>query len=187
MTAIFQVFEANAAGAWLLLAYIGAGVLVVQWLAWIFGVGRFKAEMQAPRRATTQNLRYLVTEALTKIINDFRHLLALLIVMIFGLALAYSLYQSSGNMDEIKEALQAVAATLGGLVGSIIGYYFGESKAISDANSASPPPVTPAAAVVAPPVDPDLPDDGIRAVARPPDEAVALDPVAPAPAPAPGG
>ncbi|MGE3346867.1 MAG: hypothetical protein AB7I35_05470 [Ramlibacter sp.] len=185
MTAIFQVFEANATGAWLLLAYLAAGVAVVQWLAWVFGLGRFKSSLQAPRQAPTQNLRYLVTEALTKIINDFRHLLALLIVLIFGLALAYALYQASGSIDEIKEALQAVAATLGGLVGSIIGYYFGESKAINDAAaSAAQPPVAPPAAVVAPPVEPDLPDDGIRAVARPPDEASALADGPPAPAPA---
>jgi hypothetical protein len=139
---ILRFFESNQVGLLVLLACVGIILLAVQWLAWILGIGRFKGGAVGEQRVTPQNLRYLVTEALTKIINDFRHLLALIIVVIFGLALAYSLYQASGDIDKIKEALQAVAATLGGLVGSIIGYYFGESKGLSTRQQVTPPVIT---------------------------------------------
>jgi hypothetical protein len=138
MTQLLTLLETHATGAFVILAFLAAGVFLLQWIMWIFGRGRFKRDGDASPVVGTQNLRYLITEALTKIINDFRHLLALLIVLIFGLALAYALYQAGGNIDEIKEALQAVTATLGGLVGSIIGYYFGESKAQAAAAQGSP-------------------------------------------------
>lgn len=111
-----------------ILTILGCLVLLlgsVQWVAWIFSLGRFGKQVNPTEKA--QYVRYLVADGLVKIINDFRHLLALLIVLIFGFALAYSLWRAGSNIDSIKEVLQAVAATLGGLVGSIIGYYFGES------------------------------------------------------------
>jgi hypothetical protein len=101
----------------------------VQWFAWIFSIGRFKSTDATPpgARPSGQSLRYVFSEAAVKIINDFRHLLALVIVVIFALALAYAMLQARASIADMKEALQAVVATLGGLVGSIIGYYFGES------------------------------------------------------------
>jgi len=110
-------------------------------LLWAFGVGRFRRPLNAPHTAA---LRYLITEALTKIINDFRHLLALILVLIFGGALGYSLFEAGPNLANIKEALQSVSASLGGLIGSIIGYYFGESKGRAEAmarSTATPPQV----------------------------------------------
>lgn len=103
-----------------------------------------------------KSLRFLIADALTKIVNDFRHLLALMLVSIFALALVYVLYASNKNIGQIKEGLQAVVATLGGLVGSIIGYYFGESSA-----RASSPPTGDGFSNL-PPVqkEPPLPDDG---------------------------
>jgi len=35
----------------------------------------------------------------------------------------------SGEISQVTDGVQAVAAALGGLIGSIIGYYFGESAA----------------------------------------------------------
>ncbi len=110
-------------------------------LLWAFGVGRFRRPPNAPHTAA---LRYLITEALTKIINDFRHLLALILVLIFGGALGYSLFEAGPDLANIKEALQSVSASLGGLIGSIIGYYFGESKGRAEAmtrSTATPPQV----------------------------------------------
>lgn len=110
-------------------------------LLWAFGIGRFRRPVDAPHAAA---LRYLITEALTKIINDFRHLLALILVLIFGGALGYSLFEAGPRLADIKEALQSVSASLGGLIGSIIGYYFGESKGRADAmarSTVSPPQV----------------------------------------------
>lgn len=163
MESFLKFLDANATGVWLFLACLGAAILAIQWLMWIFGAGRFAQRPDMPLPVRGQALRYLITEALTKIINDFRHLLALIVVLIFGLALAYALYEGGGDMEKIKEALQAVTATLGGLVGSIIGYYFGESKAANDATpgaglsqpqavqgNASPPGTPPITAVTRP-------------------------------------
>ena len=99
-------------------------VVLLQWLFWIFGVGRFKGH----EVSRNLNLRYIFSDAAVKIINDFRHLLALILVLVFAAALAWVLIHA-GDMDEIKEGMQTVVATLGGLIGSIIGYYFGESSA----------------------------------------------------------
>ena len=127
-----------------LLGQVLVGVAILAIVAcWTFGWGRFRRQDGRPR---SENLRYLITEALTKIINDFRHLLALLLVVIFGLALAYAMAQAGAEIAQIKEALQAVTSTLGGLVGSIIGYYFGESKgrrSTSDDSADGPQEVLP--------------------------------------------
>jgi type IV secretory pathway VirB2 component (pilin) len=116
---------------------------------WTFGWGRFSRDAVGAR-PKSENLRYLI--------NDFRHLLALILVLIFGCALVYTLVQASGEMDKIKEALQAVTSSLGGLVGSIIGYYFGESKGRASANEGGaegPPEVPPQMPVAAGPA-PDM-------------------------------
>jgi type IV secretory pathway VirB2 component (pilin) len=124
---LFDWILTNRAGI-VLLGQIALCLAVLAIVAcWTFGWGRFRRDASA-NRPKSENLRYLITAALTKIINDFRHLLALILVVIFGCALVYTLVQAGSDMAQIKEALQAVTSTLGGLVGSIIGYYFGESK-----------------------------------------------------------
>lgn len=120
---VFLNFLETYHGFFLFLICLVVIGLFVQWIAWIFSLGRFNRSSVTPTR---QNLRYVFSEAAVKIINDFRHLLALIVVSIFGFALCYAM-NTAPNMKEMKEALQAVVATLGGLVGSIIGYYFGES------------------------------------------------------------
>lgn len=137
---------------------LSVAVLVIA-ACWTFGWGRFSRH-PAGGPSKSENLRYLITEALTKIINDFRHLLALILVVIFGCALVYTLVQAGGDMVLIKEALQAVTSTLGGLVGSIIGYYFGESKGRASANDGGAqgplevPPQNPAAGPPVPDITP---------------------------------
>ena len=154
----------------LLLLVIG---LLVQWLAWIFSLGRFQKRDQLTGR---QTLRFLFADLLVKIIDDFRHLLALVIVVIFALALTYTLvlvaYEPSGRIDATAKALQAVVSSLGGLIGAIIGYYFGEKageKAVAAQalaqSAAAGAPVAPAAQL--------LPVPGAPAVA----------PITPAPPP----
>lgn len=93
-------------------------------MAWIFSLGRFRAP-----QSRSDNLRNIFTDFLVKIIDDFRHLLALIIVVIFALALGYAMLRAGNQFDNMTKALQAVVSTLGGLIGSIIGYYFGESTA----------------------------------------------------------
>ena len=127
----FGILSTHASGVFVLLAVIAAIILFVQWVAWIFNWGRFAATKRDPRGG----IRYVFADLLVKIIDDFRHLLALVITIIFALALAYTLYLAATHSDDgsvlegVKDALQAVVSSLGGLVGAIIGYYFGESAA----------------------------------------------------------
>lgn len=136
-------------GIILLIFALAAFAALVQWFAWIFGLGRFGKDISSGSKA----LSIAFSEFIFKIINEFRHLLALLVFMVFSFALAYSLIKAASLptdantpsvIDNMKEALQAVMATLGGLVGSIIGYYFGESSkspsTTSDTGATKPAP-----------------------------------------------
>jgi multidrug transporter EmrE-like cation transporter len=130
MESFFKFIEANYTG--ILLLFVGALflVLMVHWIAWIFGLGRFKViNNQGSREG---GLFYILGDLLVKIINDFRHLLALILVLIFAISLAYAFYFAD-NLENLSSSLQAVMSTLGTLVGSIVGYYFGES-AVKKAN-----------------------------------------------------
>lgn len=128
MSNFLNYFAAHSAGILMLILCLLVLTLLINWLARIFNKGRFSRTLSTRRE---DSLRFLISDAAVKIINDFRHLLALVIILIFALALAYALIragsQPGDNINNMKEALQAVVATLGGLVGSIIGYYFGES------------------------------------------------------------
>lgn len=144
MSSFFNFLQFYRSGIFLLLLLLAGIAFLVQWFAWIFGAGRFRKD------ATSGNtVSFIFSAATVKIINEFRHLLALLIVVIFSFALGYSLIKaaslpaSAGSpsvIDNMKEALQAVMATLGGLVGSIIGYYFGESSVAKTVQPATPLP-----------------------------------------------
>lgn len=56
----------------------------------------------------------------TNIINEFRHLLALVLVLLFGGVLAFGLVKAGDDAQGISAVLQAVASSLGGLIGAII-------------------------------------------------------------------
>jgi hypothetical protein len=141
LSRLFTFLETYRSGILFLLFCLASVAFLVQWFAWIFGKGRF-SKAGTPTGADTDSgsvkpLRFFIAEAAVKIINDFRHLLALVLVLIFAFALGYSLIKAASVMtganapsvvENMKNALQAVMATLGGLVGSIIGYYFGESS-----------------------------------------------------------
>jgi hypothetical protein len=118
--------QANALGVFMALLTLVTLAAVVQWLLWSFGVGRFTRDRVS---STTHSLRFVFSDALVKIIDDFRHLLALILVGMFAGSVLWALVVSGTNADEITKSLQAVVSTLGGLVGSIIGYYFGEARA----------------------------------------------------------
>ena len=134
---------------------IVAGVLVwlvllgtLHWITYLYGWGRYNI-------GTGPGLGRRVSQLLTEIIKEFRHLLALLIVGGFGLTLVavilaalywYRGTPSQSGYDAMLKGIQVVVASLGGLVGSIIGYYFGESAAIkaqgghAPAGGGPPPP-----------------------------------------------
>jgi len=174
MDKFFTFLETHWSGILFLLVCLA---FLVQWFAWIFGKGRFapgtitdndpsnsKGNGKGGDKGTGTSraqLRYVFSEAIVKIIDDFRHLLAVVIVLIFAFALGFSLIKaasipSTGTpsvIDNMKEALQVVVATLGGLVGSIIGYYFGESSGSKTAEPRTPTPA-PDAKPMTPPKKP---------------------------------
>lgn len=135
--------------------------LFLNWLFWIFGWGRHKVKQPvAGQPAPKAGIMFAFADLMVKIINDFRHFLALILVLIFAFALGYAFYVSHGNAEDLSKAMQAVVATLGGLIGSIVGYYFGESKAIAQGQgggisgggttgSSTVPPVLPGGALTA--------------------------------------
>jgi hypothetical protein len=151
----FGYLEANRDGIFVLLLILGALVFVIQWIAWIARKGRFSPPALPPS-AQRQDLRYIFSEATVKIIDDFRHLLALVLVLIFGFALAYVLIKASPSVEGMKEGVQSVVASLGGLIGSIIGYYFGESSVVKSLDAGNNPPGSSGApsAVQGPPTTP---------------------------------
>ena len=129
-------------------AMIGALAIIVlgamQWLFWMKRWGRFAQPpaAQQPGSGVSSNqapVARLLTNFFTTIISEFRHLLALLIFLLFAFILSYAVYVASHGqgrtpadlIDDMSKVIQAVVASLGGLVGSIIGYYFGESSARS--------------------------------------------------------
>jgi type IV secretory pathway VirB6-like protein len=120
-------------GILVLIFIIFSFAVLTNYLMWVLGWGRFKIDPGVEPTKKREKLNFVVANAAIKLVNDFRHLLALVLVGVFGGVLWYSLYQSNG-VGEIKDALQTVMATLGGLVGSIIGYYFGESSVRTAAN-----------------------------------------------------
>lgn len=119
-------------GGILVLTFLAFSLAILcNYLMWVFGFGIFKIDPNADPTKKREKLNFVIANAAIKLVNDFRHLLALVIVGIFGVVLWYSLYKSNG---EIKDALQTVMATLGVLVASIIAYYFGESSGRTAAN-----------------------------------------------------
>jgi hypothetical protein len=134
---------------------------VTNWLLWMFGWGRYRGPLP-----TNSKIRFVVADFFVKIINDFRHLLALLIVLLFSGALFIAMWPGMMKQDVtlIRDGLQGVASALSGLLGSVIGYYFGESTARRrlNANQVATPPGS---------VEQQEPRDGIpgiQAPAKPP-------------------
>lgn len=149
----------------LLVIIIALGVTalaLIQWLAWIFALGRWRKPVAkgAETQATT-SMGMLFASAFLKLFDNFRHLLAMVVVLIFAVAVIWVLCNSGGSADTnlaaLKDGLQVVVATLGGLVGSILGYYFGESRGQNEerektlAEPATAPPPPPPAGTPPPP------------------------------------
>ncbi|MCB9592786.1 MAG: hypothetical protein H6719_08640 [Sandaracinaceae bacterium] len=132
MGGFLQDLQTHGVGVMIVIGVVFAALVVIQWLMWIFGVGRFR-EKPKPLDAQKSAVRYVLTELFVRIITEFRHFLALVIVLVFAFALATAMYPglAAGDVSKIVDGVQAVSAVLGGLLGSIIGYYFGESAARS--------------------------------------------------------
>ena len=126
MENFFKFFATNYVGIIYFFMSLVVVILFIQWIAWLFSLGRFNAQIASPRKRS-DSIRFLLTDLMVKIINDFRHFLALIMVAIFGLVLIYSLTKYANSSEELTNVLQAVISTVGVLIGTIIGYYFGET------------------------------------------------------------
>ena len=111
-------------------------LLLFQWYAWLFQVGRFKlSEEEKTLRIKIKNdaahreggIRFLIGVFFGKIITEFRHLLALMVFLLYAGTLIYFIRLSDGLEDKLK-SIQAVVATLGSVIATILGYYFGEVR-----------------------------------------------------------
>jgi len=126
MGAFLGFLTAQRAGILILLLVLLAAGFLVNWALWMFGWGRYRGSVRADSK-----IRFVLAQFFVKIINEFRHLLALIIVLLFTSALFAAMWPGMMKQDvaSIKDGIQGVAAALGGLFGSVIGYYFGESAA----------------------------------------------------------
>lgn len=132
---------------------IGQGVVVLlslvaagQWVAWILGVGRFRE--QSVRSS------WFVQDFASTISSDFRHILATALVVLFGVALLVGVALDSGYPDK----MQPVMNSFPGLLGAVIGFYFGEKRGW-EASAQGPIGLDAAPSDVTPPV-PAGPDEG---------------------------
>lgn len=126
MKNLLEYLSENYIGLVVLILIIFSVIAALNWVARIFNWGRYNSDSSESEHI--KGIAYVISVFFTNLINDFKHLLALVIVVIFTGLIIYSMAAGS-NFDEKLEALQLVIASLGGLLGSIIGYYFGESAA----------------------------------------------------------
>ncbi len=131
----FGFFEQHSTGVLLFLVVLFCLVLMIGWLARIFGIGQYSKRYSASLGAR-ERLGFVIARFFANIIDDFRHFLALMLVIIFTVLIIYSM-AAAGSFEEKMKALQLVIASIGTLLGSIIGYYFGESAANKANNNAS--------------------------------------------------
>jgi len=133
MRDFFTFFYEQRGGIFVFIGCLIFVAILLRYLAWTFGWGRFKRETPKTVSGVPQpsdgHTGFVVAEFFANLINDFRHLLALILVLIFASVLVVAISVSEHNPDALTKAIQGVTATLGGLIGSIIGYYFGESAA----------------------------------------------------------
>lgn len=120
MGSFLKFFEVNRFGIFVLLTILAFLVFIIQWLAWIFKWGRFKGAPARPGPGySTKDIMFTYLATLA---SDFKFVLATLIFGIFSIVLIIALF----TQPDFSKALQAVMSTLGGLVGTIVGYFFGE-------------------------------------------------------------
>jgi hypothetical protein len=146
MIELLATLELHRAGIFVAFAMLAGACLLVQWTFWILGRGRFD-----PRRADLGNgagarnrpaLRYTLTDFMMMLVNDFRHLLALVVVLLFAAMMFFAVWPGLANSDaaQVADGVQTVTAAMGGLLGSIIGYYFGAMAGKKPEPGPSPAP-----------------------------------------------
>lgn len=130
----------------ILMAFLCAVMLmtIVQWIAWLFSLGRFGGdEHKRQIRKRTTLFHQTFDFVAKKIIKEFGHLIALIILFIFAFTLIFIMIQTRGNPAETRDSLQTIVSSLGGLVGTVIGYYFNAAKNLRLSARSEKPRTTP--------------------------------------------
>jgi len=143
MSDFFVYLETHRVGILIALLCLVGLVAIVQWLTWLFSKGRFSSEVYKMSRPSS--MRFIVSEFGVKIINEFGHLIALIILFIFSFTLIFAMFQTRGNPAEMRDSLQTIVSSLGGLVGAVIGYYFNSAvknlESPAQSGVPKPPPI----------------------------------------------
>src|SRR5215470_10839822 len=106
MSAFLNFLEVHKVGLLTLAALFFALLLALRWVCWIFGLGRFKdGGGVGPGH---QEIRFVIADFCVKIIDDFRHLLALIIVFVFLIALIIMLWPGvkKGDVGMMEASLK---------------------------------------------------------------------------------
>jgi len=150
MDGFFEFFNQHATGILVFLVVVLVLAVLCAWfiqkLAWVMRWGRYKDIASPPASAAESALSRAYSVFLTKLVDDFRLLLALLIFLLFTGVLFFGIWVAhspSGGFDEVGKAIQAIVASLGGFVGTIMGYYFGQERSKPATEVSVPPPKSP--------------------------------------------
>jgi hypothetical protein len=143
MNDFLAILEQHWLGVLFLILLLLVLLFLIRELFWLMGWGRYArtsrgAQANLAAGDPTHVLSFFTTTFLAKTISEFRHLLALLIFLLFAGAVILAILPGliALNVEQMTEGLEGVAAALGGLVGSIIGYYFGEQVGSAAARTA---------------------------------------------------
>lgn len=126
----FTFLETHSTGIMIFIFMLVAFVIIIRWLFQIFAIGKYSNKKAVNEQETS--ITYILTRSLVNIVDDFRHFLALLIVILFIVLIIVAMWGAKDGKNDFQnmmDAMQLVIASLGGLLGSIIGYYYGESAA----------------------------------------------------------
>lgn len=164
MAEVLSLLTKNWAGILVVPLSLLMFVLAAQWFAWVAGWGRWNKTPADRKRA----LRFVIADFFVKLINDFPHLLALSVLLIFAVTIGLMLLPGlqKGDVVMMESGLKSVTATLGPFVASMIGFYFGEAR------RSQQPPVLPtsesSAAITARAQDTSVPEEPGNSVIGPP-------------------
>jgi hypothetical protein len=101
----------QARGVWELIGLLFALMATVTWCFWVLGRGRFSRPRPTDDRST---IAYYIGTFVGQIITEFRHFLALMVVMLFAVTMATVIFLGRHHFEDVKTGVQVVAASLGG-------------------------------------------------------------------------
>jgi hypothetical protein len=142
MNDFLTILEQHWLGVMMLILLLLVLMFLIREFFRLMGWGRYARSARGaqanPAAGDSTDWSFYTTTFIAKTISEFRHLLALLIFLLFAGSVILAILPGliALNVEQMSEGLEGVAAALGGLVGSIIGYYFGEQVGNVNARTA---------------------------------------------------